>query len=321
MSYVSDDYPVFSGVPQGSHLGPLLFLIFINDLPLVLDCSINILLFADDAKIFCTVNSLSDAEYLQYNLNTFHLWSKLNLLPLNIDKCHTITFTRKKNPIFFNYNIEMCSLTRVNVIKDLGIYFESDLSFKTNHNMIINKSFKMLGFINRNTKDFKNPLCLKTLYTSLVRSNLDFGSVIWSCKYLTYINDLDNVQYKFLKRISYLSNIPLSRDSLHLTQDYIGLVSLSLRRKLTDIMFVYDLINYNIVCPELLSEISFRIPYLITRNSHLFLVPHYKTNSGTNSIFPRALILANKICIHSDIFFLSRNCFKSKSMLLLKNID
>jgi len=86
-------------------------------------------------------------------------------------------------------------------------------------------------------------------------------------------------------------------------------------------MFVYDLINYNIVCPELLSEISFRILYLITRNSDLFLVPHYKTNSGTNSFLPRALILANKMYIHLDIFFLTRSCFKSKSMLLLKNVD
>jgi len=60
-----------------------------------------------------------------------------------------------------------------------------------------------------------------------------------------------------------MSNIPLSRDSHHLTLDFIGLISLSLRCKLTDRMFVFDLINYNIVCPELLSEISFRIPYLI----------------------------------------------------------
>jgi len=75
-----------------------------------------------------------------------------------------------------------------------------------------------------------------------------------------------------------MSNIPLFRDSRqshHLTEDYIGLVPLSLRHKLTDIiMFVFDLINFNIVCPELLSEIVFRIPYLITRNSHLFLVSH-----------------------------------------------
>jgi len=155
------------------------------------------------------------------------------------------------------------------------------------------------------------------LLTSLVRSNLDFGS----CKYLTYINDLDNVQYTFLKRISYLSNIPLSRDSLHPTQDYIGLVPFSLERKLTEIMFIYDLINYNIVCPELLSEICFRFPYLITCNSDLYLVPHYKTNSDTNSFMDQALILANKICMYLNIFLLFRNCFKRESMLLLKTID
>jgi len=82
-----------------------------------------------------------------------------------------------------------------------------------------------------------------------------------------------------------LTNIPLSRDKLHLTQDYIGLVPLSLRRKLTDIMFVYNLINYNIVYSKLMSEIGFRIPYMFTRNSDLFLVPHYTTNSGTNNFF------------------------------------
>jgi len=118
-----------------------------------------------------------------------------------------------------------------------------------------------------------------------------------------------------------LLNIPLSMDSLHLTQDYIGLVPLSLRLKLIDIMFVYDCINYNIVCPELLSDIGFRIPYMFTRNSDLFSVPHCTTNSGTNYFLHRALILANKICLYLDTFFLSRNCFKTKSMLLLKNID
>lgn len=82
--------------------------------------------------------------------------------------------------------------------------------------MIINKSFKILGFINKNIKDFRNPFCLNTVIytnTSLVRSNVDFCSVIYPCKYLTYINDLENVQYKFL------SNIPLSREFLHLTLD------------------------------------------------------------------------------------------------------
>jgi hypothetical protein len=73
--------------------------------------------------------------------------------------------------------------------------------------MITNKSLKMLGFINKNTKYFRNEFCLKTLYTSLVKWNLDFGLVIWSCTYLTYMNDIENVQYKYLKRISLMSNI------------------------------------------------------------------------------------------------------------------
>jgi hypothetical protein len=67
----------------------------------------------------------------------------------------------------------------------------------------------MLGFITRNTKDFKNPICLKNLYTSLVRSNLEFGSLIWSNNYFTYSNELNNIQYTFLKRVSPLLLIAL----------------------------------------------------------------------------------------------------------------
>jgi len=68
-------------------LGPLLFLIFINDLPIVLNPSIKIFLFADDAKIFCKIKSVDDQHGLQTNLNKLYLWSEKNHLPLNINKC------------------------------------------------------------------------------------------------------------------------------------------------------------------------------------------------------------------------------------------
>jgi len=77
--HVSNDFHVPSGVPQGSHLGPLLFLVFINDLSRVFKNSIKLLLFADDAKLFCSIQSISDSETSQDQLNKFYTWSVNNL--------------------------------------------------------------------------------------------------------------------------------------------------------------------------------------------------------------------------------------------------
>lgn len=86
----------------------------------------------------------------------------------------------------------------------------------------------MLGFINRNTKEFRNPKCLKTLYTSLIKSNLEFGSIVWSQNLSTFYSELDNVKNKFLKNISYKLNLPFSRDSIIPLQESLDLDSLSL---------------------------------------------------------------------------------------------
>jgi len=98
---ISTYYSTSSGVPKGSHLGPLLFLIFINDLPFVLEPSIKILLFDDDAKIFCKIKSVEDQHSSQTNLNKLYLWSEKNHLPLNINKCQVISFTHKINSFNF----------------------------------------------------------------------------------------------------------------------------------------------------------------------------------------------------------------------------
>ena len=116
--------------------------------------SILTLIFCD-AKLYFDIKSINDANRLQSNLNNSFQWSERNLLPLNISKCQVISSTRNKNPIIFQYKINNHSLDRVNSIRDLGIYFKNDLSFKLNHCKIINKSLKMLGLINRNTKNSK----------------------------------------------------------------------------------------------------------------------------------------------------------------------
>lgn len=118
-----------------------MFLIFINDLPQLFNNPTNILLYADDAKLYRPINCFADSELLQRNLASFWACCKSNYLPLNISKCQVISFARSKTPIIYNCNIKNNILIRVNTIKDLGIHFDYDLTFKTNHKLLLNKSY------------------------------------------------------------------------------------------------------------------------------------------------------------------------------------
>jgi len=184
---------------------------------------------------------------------------------------------------------------------------------------MVNKSYKMLGFINRNTNDFNYITCLKTLYYSLVRSILEFGSLIWSSDYSTYKSDLDNLQFKFLKRIAHVICYNLSHCSVKHLQDSIEVHYLEVRRNLADIMFIFDILNGFVICPEILALINFRIPRKSTRNLDLFKIPFYKTNIGTNSFLPRVLFLANIISATLDFFNMSRYTFKANTLIILNN--
>lgn len=112
-------------MPQGSHLGPLLFNLFINDLPTCLNCS-SVLLYADDAKIYKNIVSTIDAEQLQLDINSFIEWCGINLLNLNYKKCSVISFTRE-NAISYEYTMGPEQLKRVNTVKDLGVLLDSKL--------------------------------------------------------------------------------------------------------------------------------------------------------------------------------------------------
>jgi len=97
-------------------------------------------------------------------LDKFIIWNRQNNLSLNINKCNVITFLCIDILISFDYTIDTCFVTKVNSIRDLGIIIDSNLSFTSHINTLIRKTFKILGFINRNTVDFKNINALKTLF-------------------------------------------------------------------------------------------------------------------------------------------------------------
>ena len=190
-----------SGVPQGSHLGPLLFLLFIDDIRQVLLNS-EFLLFADDLKIYKCVSSLSDSLSLQSDLDRLSEWCLLNHMELNISKCHVLRLSRCKNPLLLPYEIAGTQLSSVDVTRDLGVLIDSSFSFTQHIQHIVAVSNKVLGFLTRSCADFANPTTLCYLYNTLVRPHLEYASVIWAPRWAKYKVQLERVQHRFLRFFS-----------------------------------------------------------------------------------------------------------------------
>lgn len=129
----SDSYIATSGVPQGSVLGPLLFILFVNDV-----CEIfrfcKCLLYADDLKIFSVVSNSFQIHCLQEDLNQLYKWCDLNNLPLNVSKCHHLSYGRRSEMLNADYFINGQMVTKVNNVLDLGVVFDSKLEFYYLHN-------------------------------------------------------------------------------------------------------------------------------------------------------------------------------------------
>ena len=179
--HVSPSFPVSSGVPQGSHLGPLLFLLYMNDVNFVLDCLT--LSYADDLKLYYVIKHPNDAVFLQQQLQIFANWCRLNRMLLNVSKCLVISFGRKALPFLHDYCLDNTNLKRETTVKDLGILLDSKLTFKDHVSYIVSKASSQLGFIFRFAKQFKDIYCLKSLYCALVRPILEYSAVVWSPYY------------------------------------------------------------------------------------------------------------------------------------------
>jgi hypothetical protein len=153
----SKEITVSSGVPQGSVLGPLFFIMFINDISVNIES--NILMYADDLKVYRKISNTHDCEMLQRDIIRIQEWCKCNNLFLNVQKCHAMSYTNKSTTILFDYHIDHCLLTRDNMICDLGITFDTRLTFSNHINVIVSGALRSLGFIIRCTKNFSDIKC------------------------------------------------------------------------------------------------------------------------------------------------------------------
>jgi len=240
---ISDCKQVLSGIPQGSVLGPLLFVIFINDLPSACGDLSSMYLFADDAKLYKCVNNVIDFNVLNQCCKDIFLWCETWYMKLNTDKCKVLSLCRNSsNAVKYDYGFDMpnqgfVALDHEVVIKDLGVWVDSSLCFETHIYEKIKVANKMLGLIKRNFIDLdKNSFLL--LYKSMVRSHLEYGGSVWSPYKKGMIRDIENVQKRATKLIFVCKGLTYE-DRLALLQ----LPTLKYRRFRGDMIEVFKILH------------------------------------------------------------------------------
>jgi hypothetical protein len=200
-STVSEWKEVTSGVPQGSVLGPLLFVLYINDLPEVLKNTSK--LYADDSKIIAQIVDSMSAVSLQEDIDAVTEWTRDWLMRLNASKCKIIHFGGSGES-HAAYSIEDLSTNSRNELeksdceRDLGVNISCDLKWRKHINIIVAKANKVLGMLVK-TFTSRDQELWKLLYVSLVRPHLEFASSVWNPHLLGDIEIVERVQRRASK--------------------------------------------------------------------------------------------------------------------------
>lgn len=291
-----------SGVPQGSKLGPILFLIFINDVADVINCNYQI--FADDLKIYLPIKSRDDHLTLQANINSIANWAERNHLPLNLLKTKHVMFSRKTNPLMSDYKICSKLITTVTTIKDLGVVLDSKLYFVENINNIVSKARRNLGLMKWMCRMFDNVDTCVLLYKALVRSHLEFCTVVWNSN-RAYTSDLiESVQNRFLNWIKYKFHYIYGDTSRQALSVQLNTPSLSSRRTYFDLLFFHRNLHNNL--PNN-TQVNMHNPSYSLRNHRLFCTPLGATISPVERCTSVAVIHQDKLDFWQDEMSFKKN--------------
>ena len=225
--------PVISGVPQGSVLGPILFLIYINDI----DDGVTskIIKFADDTKLYQKIRSPEDSIALQDSINTTVEWCNKWQMEFNPTKCKVVHIGYN-NPCSA-YTVGGQDIVKSTKESDLGVTIAEDLSFDLHVANSVKKANQILGLIAR-TYDDKSPKNILQLYKSLVRPHIEYATQIWRPYKQGQINLIEGVQRRATRMIEGLGGVPY-RQRLKRC----NLISLEMRRLRSDLIQVFKIIS------------------------------------------------------------------------------
>ena len=235
----SDYVSVQSSVPQGSVLGPILFLLYVNDAPDICPAQVSMRLFADDIKLYFPYNHSYDRAIMQETLTKLSQWSDKWQLSISTSKCNVLCLGNNENA---PYKISDVQLPTVSSCKDLGVIIDSSLKFGEHITQIVKKAYTVINLLFR-IFSIANESAYIQGYIAYVRPVLEYASNVWNpCISLGFIDKLEDVQRYFTRRLFYRC-----RPNLHMSYTdrlkYLKLESLEGRRLKSDLILAYQIIR------------------------------------------------------------------------------
>jgi len=283
----SSTLAVNSGVPQGSILGPLLFVLFINDLPSELSEGTDIVLYADDTKIWRKITSISDCSILQSDIDSLSYWARVNKMKFHPSKCKVLAITNRSVDFYrsYVYNLDGTVLELSDSEKDLGVDVTPKLSWSLQCNRLYSKACQQLGIVRRNSHIIVDVRSRRALYLSIVRSQFENCSIIWRPTTSVLSKKLESLQKRAIKWILSEDNCSYTDEQYITKCRSVNILPLMKKFDLNDLIFFHKVLN---------KLIPVTLPHYLSfyRGSSRLRQCHYDNHSIISSIIPKTSQLA-----------------------------
>lgn len=278
--------PITAGVPQGSILGPLLFLIYINDIVDDIHCKIR--LFADDTSLYIIVDNPADAsQLLNSDMEIIHQWAKQWLVKFNPAKSESLLFSRKINkPYHPPVVMDNQNITEVKTHTHLGLVFSGDCTWHEHLALIKAKAWQRINIM-RKVKFVLDRKSLQTIYFSFIRPLLEYADVVWDNCTQYEANELEKIQIEAARIVTGATRLV----SLNLLYTETGWDTLACRRNKHKLIMFYKM--YNGLVPAYLSSlipptVGANVSYSL-RNPNNLQTIHCHSQLYYNSFLPSAI--------------------------------
>jgi ribonuclease P/MRP protein subunit RPP40 len=236
--------PIYSGVIQGSCLGPLLFLLYINDITDIAAPAVTMKMYADDVKLYTEISNGEHVIDLQHTLNQIHCWSITWQMPISLTKCSIMNISHSDAEDGANLMLGNTTLQESTELKDLGIMIDKHLKFKNHINYVVKTAYARANSIRRCFVSRHLPSLLQA-YKIYVRPVLEYNTQVWSPFSVQQITAIENVQRKFTKCMPGLNKLPYYQRLAKL-----DLESLEIRRLRADLILAYKIV-FGIISTDL----------------------------------------------------------------------